>query len=268
MGLVNESEEGRVQPDLQPDDRGAREGMFGEYCHVSITDHRTDCLVHVGHSVISVSSRAELKTSLEIMRLEHEILSLQVLIDGLAASSVITMPGQSGMGAYFALIDKQRQDLLETKAAKEHQVFQLREKLQSEAANVPIIESAFPFVDLRWEELAIDFSSDTSVRVRARDKLKVFTFAEMGFKDGRKGDVPNSRWAILRDGFAGNHGQISWTDSAVDSKQRGVLKAAVKEIRQKLKSFFGINEDPFHTYSAKKGYRTKFSLRDGRRGIA
>ena len=105
------------------------------------------------------------------------------------------------------------------------------------------------------------FISNDSIKVKARGVAEVYTFAEIGFKDRRKGDVPNSRWKLFKEGFARHNGEVSW-EKPLAKKDRDNLKAAVKEIRKRLRAFMGIEDDPFCPYRQVKAYKTKFSLSD------
>ncbi len=111
----------------------------------------------------------------------------------------------------------------------------------------------------RWEDVTITFISHDSVRIEAGDLDKRLHFAEMGFKDGRKGDIPDTRWAILRE-FAARNGTISWSD--INVKHSDKMKSAIKDIRKRLKAVLGVAEDPFYPYRQVKAYKTRFTLRD------
>lgn len=114
--------------------------------------------------------------------------------------------------------------------------------------------------DLRWKDVTIEFVSDQSVRVTALDKSRRYTFAEIGFKDGRRGDMPDGRWAYLRL-FAKMHGEIPPSTDLGAKIWRGVPKA-VQDIRQRLQVFMGINEDPFMPYHDVSGYMTRFVIQE------
>ena len=121
---------------------------------------------------------------------------------------------------------------------------------------------SFPEIDgLQWEDISISFFSNEAVTISAKELKKKYTFAEMGFKDGRKGDVADSRWKILKEFFAKNNGEISW-ETPLDEKNRNNLKKAVQDIRKRLKEFFGISEDPFYSYKKLKAYKLKLSISD------
>src|SRR5262249_49073963 len=60
---------------------------------------------------------------------------------------------------------------------------------------------------LQWEEITAAFISNEAVKITARQESHTYTFAELGFKDLRKGDAPDSLWEFLKKGFARNRGE-------------------------------------------------------------
>jgi len=122
----------------------------------------------------------------------------------------------------------------------------------------------FPYIPgLKWDEVSMEFVSNEAIRIRAQNVREIYNFAEMGFKDRRKGDRPDSLWGVLRDGFGKHGGEISWNIS-VDSKTRDNLKEYVRKIRKRLRAFMEIEDDPFFPYRKSKSYKTKFSISDER----
>ena len=59
--------------------------------------------------------------------------------------------------------------------------------------------------------MKIQFVSDDSVRILARGTNKTFTFSDLGFADGRKGDRPDMQWNLLKY-MADHHGKLSWSE--------------------------------------------------------
>jgi hypothetical protein len=114
--------------------------------------------------------------------------------------------------------------------------------------------------DLRWNEVTVTFVSDDSVRIEARGTKKVYSYGEMGFKDGRRADRPDQRWIIPRE-LAKHKGELSW-GSELEEKVRGAVKAAVKDIRKRLRGLMRITDDPFYGYRQERAYWTKFRLKD------
>jgi len=119
--------------------------------------------------------------------------------------------------------------------------------------------------DLKWKDVTITFYQDDAVKIRAQNVEKKYTFAEIGFKDGRKGDAPNSRWNMLRDGFAVHGGAIKWEDD-LSQNEKVNLKKTVSDIGSTLKSFFNMTDSPFQGYHSSRGYKLKLALLDHRSG--
>lgn len=117
--------------------------------------------------------------------------------------------------------------------------------------------------NLRWEEITITYFQNDAVKIKARDVEGKYTFAEMGFKDGRKGDAPNSKWNLLREGFAVRKGAITWDDE-IGKKVQDNLKKSSSDIARTLRTFFDLKESPFHRYRLDRGYLLKLNLLDQR----
>jgi len=135
----------------------------------------------------------------------------------------------------------------------------------SETKRAERVTARFPKIDgLQWEDVKMEFISEDSIKVTAKGKSKVFMFAEAGFRDERKGDLPDSRWAFFKT-LAKLNGELSWK-SGITANERGQAKAAIKDIRARLKRLMGIDDDPFYPYKARltnkppNSYKTKFSL--------
>jgi hypothetical protein len=115
----------------------------------------------------------------------------------------------------------------------------------------------------KWEGISIIFTSPYAVRIKVKDLIRRYSYAELGFADRRKADSPDTRWGILRI-IAEHQGELVAGHDYFDPKIFGRLKASIKELRQRLKAIFGLADDPFCPYSAthikKKGYRTRFDI--------
>ena len=120
----------------------------------------------------------------------------------------------------------------------------------------------FPsLLDLKWGEVTIVFISDKEIKVRARGQMQDYSFNRIGFRDERT-KKPNVLWWVLR-GLAQADGRASWELKAQsdDLGNRNKLQSKVSRLRKTLKSFMGIDEDPFYPYSEVKAYQTKFKLK-------
>ena len=114
--------------------------------------------------------------------------------------------------------------------------------------------------DLRWDEIVIQFITPEAVRIRARRIKARYTYAEMGFKDGRSRDAsPDCIWRRLYL-YAKYRGEVDWRTENIDEENRKMMKRTVSTIRKRLKAFFGIDDDPFHSYRKEGSYKTKFML--------
>jgi hypothetical protein len=114
------------------------------------------------------------------------------------------------------------------------------------------------FEGLRWEEVTMTFLPGDRLSIRARGHQRVFSFKELGFRDNRKGERPDTRWAFLLR-LAALGGVLRW-DSAADRQTKARAKAAVKDIRHRLKAVMGIDSDPFKSYRQVKGYEARYVL--------
>jgi hypothetical protein len=107
--------------------------------------------------------------------------------------------------------------------------------------------TCFPILEgLEWKEVIITFITETAVEIKARNARKKYTYAEMGFKDGRCTEKPNMAWELLRQ-FAEGRGEKSWEDPPEETGRTNLQKK-IQLLRKALKNFFKIQEDPFHPY--------------------
>jgi hypothetical protein len=114
--------------------------------------------------------------------------------------------------------------------------------------------------DLRWDEVTLVFTSDSAIRVQAREKRTVYTFCQMGFQDARSGDIPDDQWKTLRSFAVRDQEEFQELASRVRPDMN--LKKQVSVIRKRLQAIFGIDDDPFHPYRKSKAYRPKFRVLD------
>lgn len=117
----------------------------------------------------------------------------------------------------------------------------------------------------RWEDVTMQLVSNDSMRIAAQNVSERLTYAEMGFKDERKGDLPDKQWEALKK-FAYKKGEISWDPGVQLTEEQlkiqSKIQSRVKTIRKRLKDFMGIDNDPFYSYRAFKAYKTKFKIED------
>lgn len=154
---------------------------------------------------------------------------------------------------------------------------------ESASSSIPDTESITQFPSpegLKFGEISWVFTSDDTVRIRARGITKNFHFSEIGFKDKRTAATSDMLWGLLKVGFAANNGEIDFDSTGkLPSKLINQMKAHVKRLRKKLKAIFVLDEDPFEPYQrteedpagevqriATKSYKLKMSIRDETNG--
>lgn len=106
----------------------------------------------------------------------------------------------------------------------------------------------------KWENIAICFIDENNVEIRVAGFVETQGYASMGMSDNRDGS-PNEQWQLLK----------------VLANCAGIITASMPEARDEykkqkqllsdiLKNYFSTDIAPFHTYSKKQGYRTKFTV--------
>jgi len=111
----------------------------------------------------------------------------------------------------------------------------------------------------KWEDVNIEIKSNDSVRIRVKDIVKTYSALDMGFRDQRKGDLLNLQWDLLVK-FAETSGVMSW---ASPHAKRGAYKN-VQLLKNILRNFFGINDQPIMNYKKRIGYVARFNIKDSR----
>lgn len=115
-----------------------------------------------------------------------------------------------------------------------------------------------------WEDITILISKDSlHIKIKGLNSSR-YTFAELGFKDGRKGDLPDSNWEFLRDELAECNGiYTDWPPY-----QTSKIQKRIQIINKRLKQILHMEERPIiysnnlFKYCGKKkaGYLIKFHL--------
>ncbi len=109
-----------------------------------------------------------------------------------------------------------------------------------------------------WADVEIAFVSNDSVRIKIKgQKVERFTFSDINFKDGRRGDMPDTKWDLLME--TAEKGKNELPD-------KGNLKQAVLVIRKRLRAIIPLEGDPLTWNSEKKRYVPVFRLEDKRFG--
>jgi len=105
-------------------------------------------------------------------------------------------------------------------------------------------------------EICLSFISDDTIKVKIRDRSIKLNYAEIGFKDRRKGSLWDSRWEVLRDDFAQNNGIVSFDTQ----NTKYDVKMAVYAINKRLKEFLVTDKRLFSYDGKAKAYKTKFKI--------
>lgn len=118
---------------------------------------------------------------------------------------------------------------------------------------------------INWHYVTIRFLSDEGVHIKAGSAFAGFDFIGMGFVDRRrrlKERRPDWSWKTLKE-IANHQGEISINDADIDPTIKKNLKSYIHVIRERLKKFFGIEEDPFEPYCRRtKSWKAKFTIID------
>ncbi|MCZ6718347.1 MAG: hypothetical protein O6944_04225 [Gammaproteobacteria bacterium] len=126
------------------------------------------------------------------------------------------------------------------------------EKTKSSSAQFPTPEGA------QWDKVVIRFIAEDAAEIMVDDIRRKYTFAKMGFKDGRRGNAPDEVWATLKV-LAQQDGEFTFQDfKHSDDKEK--YQHHMSKIRNRLKAFMGLNKDPFFPYHQAHAYRTRFLL--------
>ncbi len=121
--------------------------------------------------------------------------------------------------------------------------------------NFPIIDSS----GLEWKDLSIELMSMNSIRVviKKTKYSKRFEYAELGMKDGRKGDLPNKLWNTLV-----QFGKYNGLFENLSFTGRGKLEKTISRLRVHLRNVFGLEGDPIPFIRKNRSYRTSFNISD------
>jgi len=109
-----------------------------------------------------------------------------------------------------------------------------------------------------WDQVTIERYSNESIKVGIHpDPPKIHHFAAIGFTDGRKGDLPDSRWQVLQQ-LLRNNGQLA----SHEVSENVDLKMAMVAIRKRLKRFVGLGDNPITFDRRQRAYVAKFRAQD------
>ncbi|MBI3411320.1 MAG: hypothetical protein HY040_23545 [Planctomycetes bacterium] len=121
------------------------------------------------------------------------------------------------------------------------------------------IAAKFPAPEgLKWSEVTIEFVSNDSLRFTARGVQKRYTYTELGFKDGRKGDLPDTSWEFLK--LMAEHNGDSSKATAASQVLKHKATKKVQAINKRLKELTGLSERPISWSRGDSKYRIAFNF--------
>jgi hypothetical protein len=125
--------------------------------------------------------------------------------------------------------------------------------LGEDSPAVPVIRFPTP-PGARWEEVSIRFITQHQVHIRVRGAADTYEHTQMGMANKRN-DLPTKQWELLQL-FAENRGELTWNSPGADRRHEHRRLILARELR----SFFGIEDDPFDHLPRGRGWRTRFSI--------
>lgn len=107
-----------------------------------------------------------------------------------------------------------------------------------------------------WKQVSLRFISGHDVHIQAQQQAGAYNFAQMAMANTKKKPAePDLQWRLLAD-FAERGGEITWQDSPAHrnlAKRRELLA-------KRLKTFFGIDDEPFENLPNGAGWRARFTI--------
>ena len=108
-----------------------------------------------------------------------------------------------------------------------------------------------------WDSVIIRFISGESIDIRAGGRpIGTKHFKELGFADPKTGR-PDPLWGLLRY-LASVNGDLS--NEELDAIEGAPFKKNIAKLRTRLKTGFGMAEDPFHPRYKSGAFRTRFII--------
>lgn len=109
-------------------------------------------------------------------------------------------------------------------------------------------------VGATWGDIRIRFTDGHTTSVSVRGITRSYTYEGMGLSDKRT-NTPTQQWDLLY-AFAKAHGKMTWSSPAATRQNQKRRERLAKDLR----SFFGIDEDPFEYLEELKGWRSRFTV--------
>jgi 7-cyano-7-deazaguanine synthase in queuosine biosynthesis len=128
---------------------------------------------------------------------------------------------------------------------------------KSRSKKKPVVARFPSLPDLSWKAITIEMVSVDSVRIRVGSFSRTYTGYAMGFCDNRKKNALNKQWDLLWQ-FADGEGKLNWSNP----RAMGGAYKRVNLLRQTLKVFFGLEDNPISDYERDTGYVAHFKIVD------
>ncbi|OGF63610.1 MAG: hypothetical protein A2Y62_18820 [Candidatus Fischerbacteria bacterium RBG_13_37_8] len=108
--------------------------------------------------------------------------------------------------------------------------------------------------ETNWKDITIKFINNEDVIIIAKNLHHRTNYREMGFEDLKKKSY-NLQWNLLLI-LTQHKGELSWSTQ----ESNYTIKKQKQLLSKKLRTYFQIDEDPFHPYRKLKKYKIKLQL--------
>lgn len=122
------------------------------------------------------------------------------------------------------------------------------------------VRHSFP-AGMQWEQITIKFLNGQDVLIQVPWEQFESNHAHMGFANGRKrAGPPDVQWQLLWT-LATHGGSMDWHNNRdLTTTDINNMKKRKQILSKALKTYFGINSDPFQVYDLQRGYIIKIHL--------
>ncbi|RKX18568.1 MAG: hypothetical protein DRP35_09050, partial [Candidatus Zixiibacteriota bacterium] len=194
----------------------------------------------------------------------NRIVSNLNMKSSIAAEKILKLHRRHGSQAIKVIETqiKKNADIIARKEVKQNSLLQMILNQSGKNNKNHPLSHQFPIPeDTQWNDIFIEIFSKDSAKIKVNGKVLTFTAIDMGFRDRRKGDLPNKQWDLLVS-FAESDGVLNWNSP---NPKRAAQKD-IQTLKRILCTFFQLTEPPIHRYNPQTGYVTKFKLKDSRYG--
>ena len=130
------------------------------------------------------------------------------------------------------------------------------------AVNLPIDDFKEPLTD-KWGNITVKFIDDKIIKLTIEDKEEDSDYQKLGFADTRSNLFKRSAyvksWGMLI-AFAVKNGTIKAIEFPSDKKEKDIANKDRADLSQKLKSYFGLKDDPIVYDRDNQTYKIRIKL--------